>query len=505
MKVTVSSEGRVPSGTSAIVAALVETEKGPVLSMPGDQLLGKDLVRALRSLGVTGRRGERVTLHPPDGRPAREVLAVGLGPEGEIDPEALRRLGGVAGTAARDQAHLRSVSVIVPSGVPSLSGPDAARFVAEGVLLGAYRFDELRGELATGSAAPRPGAPAPVTLLGEGGKAALTRALRTAEHVAGGVNLARQIGDRPPNLLGPVELAELARTEGRAAGLRVTVLDETAIAKKKLGALLAVAVGSSRPARFVILEHRPPRVAKKVRPLVFVGKAITFDTGGISIKPREAMDLMKFDLGGGAAVIGAMTALARLGADRPVVGLVPIAENMPGGSATRPGDVVRSASGITIEILNTDAEGRLILADALHLACGYDPSLIVDVATLTGACAIALGTNILAGLFTRTEGLDAAVIEAGRAAGERYWRLPIEDEHVELMKGEVGDLRNSGGGAGGASLAAAFLSRFVGETPWVHLDIAPTANTGTAGDYQRKGATGFGVRTLVELAARHPR
>lgn len=503
MKLSLISGARVPARTSVIVIATVESAKGATACAPADAVIADDIVVTLRKVGASGRKGERVAVHPVGGRPAPEVVAYGLGPAADVAPDALRRLGGVAGTLARDAAHARSVVVLLPQDLPGHAPADVARYVAEGVHLGAYRFDQLRTEMSPGVRAAN--GPAPVTLLGAGGKAALTRAADRAAVIAGGVNLAREIGDLPPNLLGPIELAERARSEARAAGLTVKVLDERAIARKKMGALASVAVGSSRPARYVILEHRPKKAGKKVRPLVLVGKAITFDTGGISLKPREAMDLMKFDLGGGAAVIGAMTAIGRLGIDRPVIGLVPIAENMPGGSATRPGDVVTSGSGLTIEILNTDAEGRLILADALHHATTYDPALIVDLATLTGAAGIALGANILAGLFTRTEGLDRAVIDAGRPAGERYWRLPIEDEHVEIMKGEVADLRNAGGRYGGASLAAAFLSRFVGDRPWVHLDIAPMANTGTVGEYQRKGATGFGVRTLVELVERHPR
>jgi leucyl aminopeptidase len=281
------------------------------------------------------------------------------------------------------------------------------------------------------------------------------------------------------------------------------VLGVPEMEKRGMGAILAVGGGSSRLPRLVALEYRPKGGAKGVKPVCLVGKGVTFDSGGISIKPSQGMDEMKHDMSGAATVVGILHACARLELPIPVVGVIGAAENLPSGTAYRPGDIVRAASGKTIEVLNTDAEGRVVLADALHYARSeYDPCAIVDLATLTGACVVALG-QWGSGLFAGHAGLGDAIREAGEIAGECAWPMPLFDGHKREIKSEVADIKNTGGRSAGASTAAAFLSHFVGDTPWAHLDIAGTAwTTSKSPSYQPRGATGVGVRMLVEMLRR---
>jgi leucyl aminopeptidase len=289
----------------------------------------------------------------------------------------------------------------------------------------------------------------------------------------------------------------------RRSGLRCQVMDVAELKRRKMGGVLAVGQGSARPPRVIVLEHgRPARKAagaRKQPTFCLVGKGITFDSGGISIKPSASMDEMKHDMGGAAAVIGAMRAIAELKLPLHVVAVIASAENMPDGNAYRPGDVVRSHSGKTIEVLNTDAEGRIVLADALHYAIDkWDPVAVVDLATLTGACQVALGPWA-SGLLGNDDALIEKVRAAGQASGEPAWPLPLFDAHKQAMTSTIADLKNSGGRFAGASTAAGFLSSFVGDTPWVHLDIAGTGWTSTQGPYQPRGGTGVGVRLVVEL------
>jgi leucyl aminopeptidase len=310
--------------------------------------------------------------------------------------------------------------------------------------------------------------------------------------------MARELANEPGNSLTPRVFADRAVQVAKAAGLAVDVLDETRIGELKMGMLLGVARGSQEPPRVIVLRHEPKKAVNGIV-LGLVGKGITFDTGGISIKPAENMDRMKDDMSGGAAVICAMTAIARLDAPVRVVAVIPMTENMPGGQAVKPGDVLTSAEGKTVEVLNTDAEGRLVLGDGMWYARRLGATHLVDVATLTGACVVALGKTT-SGLF----GTPAAWVEQVRAAsergGDRSWPMPIFDDYRELFKSEIADFANTGGRAGGAITGAMFIKEFSGDLPWVHMDIAGTAWAEDAKPYQPKGATGVGVRTLVELA-----
>ena len=318
---------------------------------------------------------------------------------------------------------------------------------------------------------------------------------RIGEIIARAENLARDLGNRPGNVATPSYLGETAERIGRERGLKVTVLGREQLRAEGMNALLAVAQGSEQEPRLIIMEHRGGADGDK--PLVLVGKGLTFDAGGISIKPAQGMEDMKFDMCGGAGTIAAMQAIAELGLPLNVVGVVPSSENLLGGGAMKPGDIFRAHGGKTIEIVNTDAEGRLILVDAISYAKRYDPAAMLDAATLTGACVVALG-HAATGVMGNDEGLVREVIQAGEATGERCWQLPMFDDYRELIKSDYADIKNSGGRAAGTITAGWFLREFVGDWPWVHLDVAGTAYGDGKLSYLTKGATGVPTRIFVQ-------
>jgi leucyl aminopeptidase len=441
-------------------------EAMPDLEAMSDLLDAKDFTGAAMQLQFVAT---------PDG-PTPEALLVGLGEE--VDAETLRRASGAVAKAAGRYARVATLL-----GDVGVGGADEA--VALGTHLGAYRFDEYRSE-------PSKDKLASLVLIGDGDDLDIDRAAAVAK----GVIVARDLVNRPAKDKPPAALADIASS--LSADVSVTVYDEHDIAERGFGGLEAVNAGADHPARMVVLEYRPEDAKGTV---VFVGKGIVFDSGGLSIKPASMMEAMKTDMAGAAAVYGAVQAIAELGLPVEVIGITPFTENMTGGSATRPGDVMRSYGGKTIEILNTDAEGRLVLADGLGLAGEYTPDLIVDIATLTGACKVALGTQI-AGLFANDDEAAELVLAAGQSAGEKLWRLPLEAEYRKLVESDIADMKNTGGRYGGAITAALILSEFVpGDTPWVHLDIAGPGRVESADHYLSKGGSGFGVRTLVEVAA----
>jgi leucyl aminopeptidase len=319
---------------------------------------------------------------------------------------------------------------------------------------------------------------------------------RVGQIVAEAACLVRDLGNQPGNVATPTMLAQTAQRIAQQHGLRCQVLDRVQIEELGMGAFMSVARGSQEPPKFIILEHNADH--EDLQTLVLVGKGITFDSGGISIKPGEKMEMMKFDMSGGAAVLGTLQAVAQLDLPLHVVGLVPATENLPSGTATKPGDIVRALSGKTIEVINTDAEGRMILADALAYAQRYQPAAVIDLATLTGACVVALGHHAI-GLMGNNLELIARLKEAGQASGERVWELPLWEEYHEQLKSDVADMKNVGGRPAGAITAAALLSKFAEGYPWAHLDIAGTAYTDEEKSYIPKGGTGVGVRLLVEL------
>jgi leucyl aminopeptidase len=398
------------------------------------------------------------------------------------------------------------VALVAPALRRLRPGP-AARALAEGAVLGGYRFDAYRRN---GDDAP--GEVASLALLFEraGDLREARAAAREGTLLAECQNVARELSNEPANALPPAELARRAQRVAREVGLGCRILGVPEMRRLGMGAILAVGQGSAHPPRVVVLEHRPGR-ARAARPkhgpdgrkrgpgaVCLVGKGITFDSGGLSIKPAQGMDEMKHDMSGAAAVIGALRACALLRIPMHVVGVIGAAENMPSGTAYRPGDIVTSMSGKTIEILNTDAEGRVVLADALHYArSNFRPRAMIDLATLTGACVVALG-KWATGLFGNDAKLVELVRRAGEATGEKAWPMPLWEEHRKAVRSEVAQLKNAAGREAGSSTAAAFLAAFAEDTPWVHLDIAGTGWTSKAAAYQPRGATGVGVRLVIE-------
>jgi leucyl aminopeptidase len=427
---------------------------------------------------------------------ASRVLVVGTGKAEDLTTERWRRVAIVAGLAMR-QRRFGSLACLVP---PGQDRPDIVQAVVEGVSFAATDLDTYktgdRDSAPLGSASLHVAMPAP----------ALSAAMRRGAVLGAATNEARLLANEPGNMLTPRVFAERAQALCADTSLEVRVLDEAAIRDLGMGLILSVAQGSAEPPRFLTLAHTPPgwkngAPGERTGPILgLVGKGVTFDTGGISIKPAELMDRMKDDMSGGAAVIAAMRALNQLQAPIRVVGVVAMVENMPGSRAVKPGDVIRGASGKTVEVLNTDAEGRLILGDALWYAREkMGATHLVDVATLTGACVVALG-RITSGLFGTPQSWVEAVRAAGDTAGDRLWPMPLHEEYFEQLKSEIADMANVGGRPGGAITAALFLKEFTGGLPWAHLDVAGTAWVDEPKPYSPKGATGVAVRTLAELA-----
>jgi leucyl aminopeptidase len=436
-----------------------------------------------------GKSGQAALLYT-NGTPASpRLLLVGLGERSSFSPEKLRR---AAATVSRRARTLKAESVAFS--LPVLENADAgtaARAAAEGASLGLYRFDRYK----TGKKNEDGGLENFDLLLGESeDEEAASRGAETGAKVAAGASLARDLANEPSNTATPEYLADRAEEIGARYGMTVTILDRAGIEEEGLTGLSNVGRSSSNDPRFIVLEHRRGGGEK---PVVIIGKAVTFDSGGISIKPTTGMEDMKFDMGGGAAVLGAMEAVGALDLPLDVVAIVPATENLPAGDAFKPGDVLTMPNGKTVEILTTDAEGRLILADALSYARRYEPSAVIDCATLTGACVVALGSHA-SGLMGNDEDLIAEVQAAGEATGERAWPLPLFEEYTEQIKGDTADLKNSGGRGGGALTAGAFLKEFA-EFPWAHLDIAGTAYGKKGNAYTTKGATGTPARLLVEF------
>jgi len=455
-------------------------------------------VDAGASQGVlTGATNEVVFFREAGLSGARHLVVVGLGDVRSLEAEVLRQAAGAAVNALKVN-KCRSAAVAIDS-LPhnSVSADVTVQALTEGLLLADYSFKEFKEKKDPNAAELEK-----VALISSGKTKSYEDGLNSGAIIAECVNFARWLGDRPGNRMTPTILAEETVRAAKGTKLKVNIWDKARIKAEKMGSFLSVSLGSSQEPRFIIMEYNGANSSKK--PICFVGKGLTFDSGGISIKPSAGMEEMKFDMCGGAAVIATMLAISKLKLKVNAIGLVPATENMPGPSANKPGDIVIARNGKSIEINNTDAEGRLILADALVYACEQKPAFIVDAATLTGAIVVALG-NLHTGLFSRSEKLVEKIKAAAETSGEWVWQMPLTDFHVRDMKGTYADLANvsaSGRGAGSAT-AAGFLEQFVDEEiPWAHLDIAGTAwNTGDRVPYcPKKGASGVMVRTFVELA-----
>jgi leucyl aminopeptidase len=453
---------------------------------------GKLIERAAKEADFTGKLRTVLNLLAPDIDGVDRLVVVGLGAADELGEDDWRRLGGVAyGAVAKGS----DVTVLLerPDGKPV----DSAAEFCLGMVLRAYRFDKYKSvpDNDNGTADNRKPPPAIAIAIEDAAKVRRTWSIRSA--VAEGVFMARDLVNEPANHLGPIELAARLKALEKL-GVAVEILTEKELHRLKMGALLGVAQGASRPPRVVIMRWNGGKA--RAKPLVLIGKGVVFDTGGISIKPSAGMEDMKGDMGGSAAVAGTIAALARRKAKANVVGIVGLVENMPDANAQRPGDIVTSMAGKTIEVLNTDAEGRLVLADLIHYAQEkLGPAAMIDLATLTGAIIVALGHHH-AGLFATDDALAEALLAAGSASGEKVWRMPLAEPYDKLIESKVADMKNIGGRDAGSITAAQFLKRFVAkDMPWAHLDIAGTAMASPASDTNQSWGSGFGVQLLDRL------
>ena len=482
--------------TDAVVAYVFGDKEasidGPITEL--DRTVGGKIKPLADSGELTGKPLEMVLIHYPQGLAAKKLLLVGAGKPAKFSHAELRK---IAGAALR---YLRSRGV---KSFAFLAGenertPAAAQAIVEGLLHAEYDSDKYQTDKKPDRTIDR------VTLAGfpANSRPAVEAAIERGKIIGESENFARDMINEPSNRLTPRMLASRAEAMAKEAGLEIDILDEKRIAELKMGALLGVAQGSAEPPRLIVVRYRPAQKKPNSPVLALVGKAVTFDTGGISIKPAVNMEEMKTDMSGGATMLAVLRALARLKPSIEVMAVVPATENMPGGRAQKPGDVQIAMSGKSIEIINTDAEGRLILADAICYAKKLGATHLIDAATLTGAIVIALA-NVNVGAFgTPREFLDR-VLESASAQGEKMWPMPIDDEYEEMIKSKIADIRNTGSGKGGGSITAAwFLKEFAEETPWVHLDIAGTAWRDDAKPWSASGPTGIAIRTLIDFALR---
>jgi leucyl aminopeptidase len=474
--------------------------EGPAAAL--DRSLAGVIAELQQGGEIRGAADEVTLLHTLGKIEPARVVILGLGSRGRLSVERIRRAAAMACRTLR-RAGAHDVGLALAWAESGINLAQAARAEAEGALLGLYRFDRYKGGFAGGKHQPEPsanganGTIASITILGRGREPALRAAVERGRVLAESQNFARDLGNEPPNVLTPEAFAEQARGMAGDVGLGCEIYGPDWMREHKMGALLGVAQGSALEPRLIVLRYQGAGTDEPG--LGLVGKGITFDTGGISIKPAADMDAMKFDMCGGAAVVGAMRAIALLKPKINVTGIVPTTENMPSGTAYHPGDILRASNGKTVEILNTDAEGRLILADALAYATTLGLSPVVDAATLTGAIVVSLG-HIRAGVFSNDQEFEDRVMDAAAAVGERLWPMPMDVEYEDLIKSEVADMKQTGGRAGGSIAAAKVLANFVERTPWAHLDIAGTAWRDRKDAESDKGATGFGVRIFAELA-----
>ncbi|MDP6782600.1 MAG: leucyl aminopeptidase [Dehalococcoidia bacterium] len=494
MKIKVASGDIVHLPVDAVIINLFEGIRKPGGATAAiDSALGGAISRLIAEKEIRGRLREVTIIHTLGRISPQRVVVVGLGKQKDFNQERLRGVMGEACRALRKVGARQVASILHGRGAGGLQPEAAAQAIAEGCPMGLYTFHQHQ--------APSPDKrelrelqiivkePREVTRARRG----VSRGLILAEAVA----LARDMGNQPANFMTPTLLAEEALKVAQQHGLEVEILEREKMQELGMGGMLGVSQGSGQPPKFIILTYRG---CKEEQPaLGLVGKGITFDSGGISLKPSEGMGDMKGDMSGAAAVIAAMKAIAQLKVPLNVTGLIPATENLPSGHALKPGDIIRILNGKTVEIASTDAEGRLVLADALSYARQQGLTPLVDLATLTGACHIALGDHY-SGAFGNNQGFVERVVAAGKGAGERHWPMPTDADYKEQNKSDVADIKNTGGRYGGAITAALFLGEFVGNTPWVHLDIAGTFRSDKDQGYVVKGATGVGVGTLVNLA-----
>ena len=493
MQIRVEKGDLAQHPAKAVIVNLFEEVKRPGGGAGAvDRALGGAISQLIAEGEIKGKKSELTLVHTLGKLPTPRVLVVGLGKQAEFSLDTIRDVTGTALRRLRNVGAATVATIVHGGGIAGLEPEACAQTIAEGAVMGLYRFDRLKKPDEDQKQIDS------VTLVefDESKLPALERGVERGLILGQAANHARDMANEPANLFTPSVMAERAQTLAKDAGLECQVLERAEMEKMGMGALLGVAAGSAQPPKFIVLHHRGNAGAQEA--IGLLGKGITFDSGGISIKPSRGMEKMKGDMSGGAAVISTMWALAKLKAPVNVTAVVPATENMPSGSATKPGDVLRAMNGKTIEVINTDAEGRLILADAICYARQEKLSPIIDVATLTGAMQIALGPAAT-GFMTTDDALAEAVVKAGQTCGERMWRFPLIDEYRKSLKSTIADIKNTGNRYGGAISAAKFLHFFVEDTPWVHIDMAPTDDVDKDKGAWVKGATGIPTRTLVNL------
>lgn len=472
-------------------AAIVLVAKGGGFEdVAAEAVGGADKIkRIIEVSGFTGGLGKTAEAIETSSNGVEKIILVGVGEPGKLGNDDWLKIGGAAFSCI-GKSERATLTLALPE--TSIAGDEAAD-AALGMILRSYKFDRYKTTKKDDNGEPKHAAKINICVADP---ASAKKAFEVAEAVADGVLQARNLVNEPSNVLGPVEFAHEAEKLEKL-GVKIEILGEKELKKLGMGALLGVAQGSVRPPRLVVMEWQGGKA--KDQPVAFVGKGVVFDTGGISIKPAAGMEDMKGDMGGAAAVTGLMRALAGRKAKANVIGVIGLVENMPDGNAQRPGDIVTSMSGQTIEVINTDAEGRLVLADALHYTNDrFKPRFIINLATLTGAVLVALGQHH-AGLFSNDDELADQLYDAGQASGEKLWRLPLGDEYDKMIDSKFADMKNSSGRYAGSITAAQFLKRFVGETPWAHLDVAGTAMGSPSNEYSQSWASGYGVRLLDRL------
>ena len=455
----------------------LQYQDGPKAEGP----IGKAVKSAYESRHFTGAYGELSRIYPLADSATQCLVLIGLGKKEASSLEMVRKM---AGMAIRSVQNLKHVAFM-----PLGNSKETLRAIIDGAILGNYRFDRLKSDKKKINLE---------TISFFTGKAEVKQSqVTTAQIIDEATCFARDLANMPANLLSPTILSDEAKKLGDKYKIQVKVLSEDDLRKLKMGALLGVAQGSINRPKLVVWEYHGEKTSKP--PIVFVGKGVTFDSGGISIKPSDGMEAMKGDMSGAGAIISLIAVMGRLRPKINIVGITPLVENMPSGTAYRPGDVLTASNGKTIEVISTDAEGRLILADALVYARQFKPQYVVDMATLTGACMVALGMNICGGVMGKDQKLINMLIRAGEESGERVWQLPLWNEYKDLIKSSAADMKNTGGRWGGAITAASFLSEFAEGYPWAHLDIAGMDHEDGDHPYRFKGGTGFGVRLLSQF------
>ncbi len=496
MQIEVASGSMQKTDVQALAVAVFKDEKADDGFLKKlDESCGGMIKSVLDSEELKGKEGETAFLHlsGSDNGKARRLLLVGVGERSEYTRASVSEMAGTAVRTLRGK-NVKSIGVVARF---EGDAEDTAAAAAEGAVIALFDPDKYRTVEKEERQIDR------LAVFIDGADAgAIDRGIKRGQIIGESVNFTRDMANEPGAYLTPTIMADRAREMANECGLSIDVLDEARMEQEGMGSLLSVSRGSDEPAKLIILKYSPTNEDEDSKGLLsFVGKGITFDSGGISLKPGENMELMKYDMTGGATVIGAMRAIGKLKPPIPILGVIPCAENLPSGKATKPGDVVRAMTGKTIEVINTDAEGRLILADAIAYAKKLGATRIVDMATLTGAVSIALGDVNAAILGTDQELIDE-VISAGKEVGEKFWQLPLDKEYSKQIKSDIADIKNVGGRKAGTITAAAFLKEFADGVAWAHLDIAGTAWGDEAKPFRSKGPTGIAVRTLIKIVER---